>query len=140
MTSAEQPGFETSHDFHSGAARRIRRLVVVLAVAGAAILLPLRSWIWALGFVLGAAVAYVNMIYLEQTAGALARAGGQGTRSSALVAAGYLARFTMVAAAAYAIFEFSRVALYGFVGGLFVPVGAMICEAGYEVWYALRRG
>jgi hypothetical protein len=41
---------------------------------------------------------------------------------------------------AYAILTFSPLSLYGFLTGLFLPVGAIACEAGYEVYAAVARG
>jgi hypothetical protein len=34
----------------------------------------------------------------------------------------------------------SRESLYGFLGGLFLAVAAILCEAVYELFVALRRG
>ena len=51
----------------------------------------------------------------------------------------FLARYAIVAAAAYVIFRSSRGALGGLLAGLFLPVAAIFCEAFYEVAVALRR-
>jgi hypothetical protein len=45
-----------------------------------------------------------------------------------------------MALAAYAIFKFSPASLYGLFAGLFLPVGAIMCEAAYELYAALRHG
>ena len=56
------------------------------------------------------------------------------------IAARFLVRYALIALGAYVIFKSSPASLYGFLGGMFLAVGALLCEAGYEVYGALRRG
>jgi hypothetical protein len=42
--------------------------------------------------------------------------------------------------AAYAIFSVSPASLYGLLTGLFLPVVAIACEAGYELYATVARG
>jgi hypothetical protein len=140
MTPPEQSGVDRADDFFAGASGRIRRFFIVLAVAAAALLLPLQGRALAAGFAIGALVAYANLAQLERAVGIFAaRAAGQGSDSGAGAGVRHLARYGGVAIVGYVIFRVSRTALFGFVGGLFVPIGAMVCEAGYEAWYTLRR-
>jgi hypothetical protein len=46
----------------------------------------------------------------------------------------------LMALGAYAILTVSPASLNGLLAGLFLPVGAILCEAGYEVYAALARG
>jgi hypothetical protein len=52
----------------------------------------------------------------------------------------FLLRYGVIIIAAYAILNVSERALYGMFVGLFLPVAAILCEATYEVYVALRRG
>jgi hypothetical protein len=45
-----------------------------------------------------------------------------------------------MAVGAYVILTVSPASLNGLLAGLFLPVAAILCEAGYEVYAALIRG
>jgi len=128
--------------FYSSALRRIRRFMIALALV-----LSLAAWLrfgWriALGFFCGCAIAYLNFHWLDRVVTALAdRATQSGLKqSSGGVIFRFLVRYFLMAAAAYVIFTVSRASLYGLLAGLFLPVGAIACEAAYEVYAALRHG
>ena len=128
--------------FYSGALDRIRHFMMVLALG-----LTLAAW-WrfgarpALGFACGCAIAYLNFYWLKRVISALAdRATGNATRqSSEGVVARFLLRYVLMAVAAYAILTVFPKSLNGLLVGLFLPVGAIACEAVYEVYVALARG
>ena len=132
---------EAEH-FYSGAAARITRYMLVLAALGAAIT-GWRIGIWfAAGFLVGCLIAYVNFSWLKRAVNALAEraTGGGGHEGGRGVFIRFLLRYGLIAIAAYAIFEISTPGLYGMLAGLFLPVGAIACEAAYEGYIALRRG
>ena len=52
----------------------------------------------------------------------------------------FLLRYVLMAIAAYVILTVSPASVYGLFAGLFVPVGAIACEAAYEVYVAVARG
>jgi hypothetical protein len=128
--------------FYSGAIDRIRRVMVVIApvLSGAA-------W-WkfgprsALGFTLGCAIAYINFYWLKRViAGFADRATGATTASSGEgIVFRFLLRYMLMAVGAYVILTVSPASLNGLLGGLFLPVAAIVCEAAYEVYVALARG
>jgi ATP synthase I chain len=128
--------------FYSGALGRISRLMVALAVA-----LSIAGW-WrygwrvAVGFACGCAVAYLNFHWLKKVVIALAdRSTQPGTsQSSSGMVLRFLLRYVLMALGAYVIFTFSPASLYGLFAGLFLPVGAIACEALYEGWAALASG
>ena len=132
--------------FSAGAEGRIRRWLLLLAVAAGLPLVWFEGWQFGLGYGLGAVVAAAAMHELELVAAAFsARAAGQGAgedapESSARTSMRFLLRYAAAAVAGYVIFRISKAALYGYIAGLFLPVGAMICEAGHEAWFALRHG
>ncbi|HKU20214.1 MAG TPA: ATP synthase subunit I [Terriglobales bacterium] len=134
---------QTASDaFYSRALPRIRRFMLALAVPLAVFICLRFGWKLALGFVVGCAIAYVNFHWLKRTVSSLAdrlTATGK-SPSSAGVVLRFLARYFLMALAAYVIFAFSPASLYGLFAGLFLPVGAIMCEAGYELYAALRWG
>jgi small-conductance mechanosensitive channel len=127
--------------FYSGAVSRITRLMPVLALLG-----TVASWwraggAFAIGFAFGCVVAYVNFYWLKRVVNALGELTQVDRRDVARQAVvRFLMRYGVIAIAACAILSFSARGLYGMTAGLFLPAGAILCEAAYEVYVALRRG
>ena len=134
-------GAETD-SFYSGALARIARCMIGLAVLFTAAGWLRFGWRIALGFGCGCAIAYLNFHWLERVVSALAdRATQSGrTQSSGGVVFRFLLRYFLMAVAAYAIFSVSPASLNGLFAGLFLPVGAIACEAVYELYAAVSRG
>jgi hypothetical protein len=61
-------------------------------------------------------------------------------QSGSRVVGGFFMRYILIAVGAYVIFKSSAMSVYGLFVGLFVPVGAVLIEAAYETYGALRRG
>jgi hypothetical protein len=96
----------------------------------------------ALGFIAGSAIAFFNFYWLKRAVVAL---GDRVTNSSyrqsgSRVVGGFFMRYILIAVGAYVIFKSSAMSVYGLFVGLFVPVGAVLIEAAYETYGALRRG
>lgn len=131
-----------SEVFFAGAIRRIPRFMilsaVVLAIAGE-VLFGCRV---AVGFALGAVIAYVNFYWLERVVTALVdrAVNSEYRQSSGGVVFRFVVRYFLMAAAAYAILRVSPASLYGLLAGLFLPVAGIACEAAYELYAALARG
>ena len=138
MTTQEQ----AAETFYSGALSRISRLVPGLGV----LTLPLLLWRWpwqvGAGFALGAGLSVYNFWSLSRSVNALADRITQGgsRESGGMIVAMLVLRYGVVGAAAYVIVKSSVAAVYGLLGGLALPVAAMVCEAAYELYVALRRG
>ena len=135
------PNPDAQH-FYSGALDRIRRFMLILAallVAATGLKFGLRS---ALGLAVGSAIAYLNFHWLKRVVTALGeRATGTTTAQSGKgVVFRFLLRYVLMALGAYAILTVSPASLNGLLAGLFLPVGAIACEAGYELYVALARG
>lgn len=131
----------TQERFYDGAERRL--LITMPVIAGlASLALGLAyGWRFGLGVALGCAVAYANFYWLRRIVSGLAdRAAQQGQPSGTGIVFKFFIRYALLGVAAYAIFTFSLVSLYGFLGGLFLPVAAILVEAGYEAYAALRGG
>ncbi len=131
-----------SEAFYSGAIPRIGRLILWLGLPWTFAAFVWLGWKGAVGAAAGTLAGYESFVSLARAVSGLAdRITDAGSRESGKrIVVRFLARYALVAAAAYVIFTVSRVALYGFIAGLCLPVLAMMCEAGYEVTVALRRG
>jgi ATP synthase I chain len=138
----DHPIASSSENFYSGAYARITRFMLVLAAATSIAVIALFGWTAAAGFVLGCAIAFLNFHWLKRVVSALAdRATAAGERQSGTgVVVRFLLRYFLIALGAYAIFAISRDSLYGLLAGLFLPVGAILMEAVYELYAALSRG
>ena len=135
MTSPNQPA---SDDFYARSLDRIQRFMLVLGTAAlitACILLGLRI---GMGFALGAAIAYLNFHWLKKVVAGLAEL-TIGSASSRGVVHRFLLRYFLMAIVAFVILTVSRESLYGLFAGLFLPVAAILCEAGYEAYAAVVR-
>ena len=90
----------------------------------------------ALGFLLGCVIAYLNFQWLKSGVSGLAdRATNSGKAQSGKgIIARFLLRYVLLGVAAYAILTSFPASLRGLFAGLFLPVGAIACEAVYEVF------
>jgi uncharacterized membrane protein len=122
------------------AVRHVEHLIPGLAIVVSAALGLMGSWAAALGFLLGAAVAYINFRWLKSTVLALAEAITQTgpPRSRPSVVLRFLTRFILIALVAYVIFASYPLAFHGFLGGIFVPVLAIFLEAARVAFAAIR--
>ena len=136
-----QPAPE-SEAFYAGALERIRGFMLALAgvvTAGAWVAFGWRS---ALGLALGCAIAYLNFYWLKRVVTAMAdRITQSGRRESSRgIVLRFVLRYFLMGVSAYVILSVSPASLYGLLAGLFLPVAAIACEAGYEVCVAVARG
>ena len=116
--------------------------MLVLGLAALITVSAFFRWTIGVGFALGGVIAYANFYWLEKIVGGLgdlaARQGGAAT--SRRVIRRFIFRYALMALVAFVILTVSRESLYGLFAGLFLPVAAMLCEAGYEAYAALVRG
>jgi hypothetical protein len=95
-----------------------------------------------IGFAAGAAIAYLSFRSLNKAVQSLASRivdSGQPASAFSLVN-GFFLRYLLAGIVAYVIFTSSSQAFRGFLFGLCTPVAAMLMEAGFEAYAALRRG
>ena len=128
--------------FYAGAERRIPRFMAAVFLLSAGSLWYWRGTEFVLAFLLGAAVAFGNLVWLKQiTAAYVDRLSGSGARGSGWgLALRFLLRYALIALLAYGMFKNRLAGVHGFLAGLFLPVSAFACEAVYELYVALRRG
>jgi len=128
-------------EFYSGAAARIPWFMAGLGLA-----LSVVAW-WryghssALGFLAGSIIAFLNFHWLKSGVSGLAdRATNSGKAQSGKgIVARFLLRYVLMGAAAYVILTSFPASLRGLFAGLFLPVGAIACEATYETYVAVTR-
>ena len=125
---------------YSHALQRIQVLMVVIGTAALITAFAMFDWRIGLGFAVGAAVSTLNFYWLKKVVAGIAaatlRAGAPiSTRG---VVTRFLLRYFLMAVAAFVILTVSRDSLYGFFAGLFLPVAAILCEAGYETYKVIR--
>lgn len=127
--------------FYSGALDRIRNSMIVLGLG-----LSAAAW-WrfgravALGFLCGCVIAYLNFHWLKSGVSGLAdRVTNSGkSHSGKGIVARFLFRYVLLGAVAYGILTSFPASLRGLFAGLFLPVAAIACEAGYELYVAVTR-
>jgi len=121
-----------------------RRLFVVMV----GLLIALAPLIWlrygrgmALSFAIGGAISLINVYWLKRILTAMVDAiAVEGKRRSpGGIVLRFLLRYVLIGVAAYAIFKSSAMSLYGLCAGLSLPVGAVLIEAAYAIYGALRR-
>ena len=118
------------------------RFIIILG-AGFALF---TSWrfgaISGIGLAAGALIAYLSFRSLNKAVQSLAsRIVDSGQRASGFsLVNGFFLRYLLAGIVAYVIFTSSSQAFRGFLFGLCTPVAAMLVEAGFEAYAALRRG
>jgi ATP synthase I chain len=138
----QEPNAQRAEAFYSGALDRIRISMIVVGLIFSAAAVVRYGWRVGLGFALGCVVSYLNFRWLKRVVSAMAdRITESGKRESSKgIVARFLLRYVLMGLAAYAILSVSPASLYGLLAGLFLPVAAIACEAGYEVYVAVARG
>ena len=137
-----EPTPSAADEFLGGALNRIRKYLVAASGAGLVVCLVFFRWPVAVGFLTGAIISYVNHRWLERAVNALGEritTGESKERGGGIVLRAAL-RYAFIAMGAYVIFNLSRAALYGFLGGVCLPIVAVACEVAVEVFVTLRRG
>jgi len=116
--------------------------MVVLLFAGTPVLWVRCGGGLALSFAIGGGISLINFYWLKRTLAALVEAVAvQGRkRSPAGVLLRFMLRYILIGVAAYAILRGSAMNIVGLCAGLSLPVGAVLIEAAYAIYGALRRG
>lgn len=131
-----------TESFLAGAYRRIQTAILVLAVLVTPALWTFTGWRIAVGFLIGAALAYLNFLWLKESIVALTdRATAQETSPQGrAVIFKFIFRYLVIATVAYAIISSSTISILGLIAGFFLSVVALLFEAVAEVVYSLRHG
>lgn len=120
--------------------QRLNFSLGLLLAAGVLTFLSLRDWKMSLGFLLGGLIGVFNFVVLKRTVAAVGQvvAEGRATPSVKRQVFKFFFRYLLLAAVLYVIFKSSAVSVYGLFIGLFLPVAAILIEAIYELYSALR--
>jgi ATP synthase I chain len=142
LITPTEPTPSKANQFLDRALERIRKFMLALAILGLLVCAAVFRWPVAAGFGVGAIVSYVNHRWLERAVEAVGEritVGQSRERGRGIVFRAVL-RYVFVAIGAYVIFNVSRAGLYGFLGGVCLPIAAIACEVAVELYVALRRG
>jgi len=122
--------------------RRLSIFMAGLLIAATPLLWVRYGRAVALSFVIGGAISIVNFYWLKRVLNGMMEAVAvQGKRRSAGgMVLRFLLRYVLIGVTVYAIFKSSAMSLYGLCAGLSLPVGAVLIEAAYAIYGALRRG
>ena len=135
-------GSATAYDpFYAASLIRIRNFMLALAPIFTIAALWKFGRFAAVGFLLGGVIAYLNFHWLKSGISGLADRvtnTGKGQSGKGIIAR-FLLRYVLLGLAAYAILTSFPASLRGLFAGLFLPVGAIVCEAVYETYVALAR-
>jgi hypothetical protein len=142
-TPPPPPVPETAADrFFSSAIPRMLRFVLLVGAVLTCFAVWRFGFITGLGFATGVVVAYLSFRSLNKAVKSLAGRivdDKQPDHGFSLVN-GFFLRYLLAGIVAYVIFTSSSQAFRGFLFGLCTPVAAMLMEAGFEAYVALRRG
>jgi hypothetical protein len=129
-------------DFYAAAERRIRRFELAIAILGALITWQIAGPGSAAAFLVGAAISAVNFLWLKQAVDVLAEHSTGASpqprpRRARGVAFKFLARYALIALAAYVILKHTAWNMKALFAGLFLFVAAILAEICFEIVAAL---
>jgi ATP synthase I chain len=142
QNSVENATEGASEAFYAGGLIRIRNFMLALAPILAIATAVKFGMHPALGFLLGCVISYLNFHWMKSGVLGLAdKVTNTGKPQSGKgIIARFLLRYALLGGAAYAILTSFPASLRGLFAGLFLPVGAIVCEAAYELYAGIRRG
>ncbi len=119
--------------------RRIAWLTLAFGAAAGAIAVFSHAWSWAVGLVVGAALAWFNFRWLRRGVDALvlasaAQAGAEKPQVPPGTYAKMAFRYALIALTVYVIFRFLNIPLASMVAGLCALGAATIAASVYEIW------
>ena len=122
--------------------QRLNFSIGVLLLAGLLTFLSLRDWRMSAGFLIGGLVGFFNLLVLKRTVSTVGQvlAEGKATPSVKRQVFKFFFRYVLLGIALYVIFKSTAVSVYGLFLGLFLPVGAILIEAVYELYIGFRHG
>jgi hypothetical protein len=145
MTPAQSQASSTdapAERFFSAAIPRMLRFILIFGASFTLCAAWRFGLIPALGFAAGAFIAYLSFRSLNQAVQSLASriVDAKQPASGFSLVHGFFLRYLLAGIVAYVIFTSSPRAFRGFLFGICTPVAAMLMEAGFEAYTALRRG
>jgi small-conductance mechanosensitive channel len=128
---AKRPRFQNFEKLISGT-------TLVLGLVAAIAVGFFQGWLWAAGVAVGSVLAWLNLRWLGQGVGALAKAAtAQSTQESVQVPVGSyfvaMFRYALIAIAVYVIFKYLKVPILSMIAGLFALGAATLVACLYEI-------
>lgn len=141
-TGEDQRKTAAAEFFYAGAIIRIKRTILVLGLVCGPLVWFRFGALPAMGFLLGAAISYLNFRWLAQAVNGLSAriVDAQSPEKGGTIVARFLLRYLVIGMVVYVTFISWPAAFRGLLTGLCLPVAGMMGEAGYEGYMALRRG
>jgi hypothetical protein len=122
-----------SEEFYQRAVARILKFLGLLAFSGTVVCFTWKGWRAAAGFALGAALAWINFLWLKRIADSV---GASNVKASAPSAFFFGSRYLILGVVAYVILRFTNISTPATLVGLFVSLGAVLAEIVFEIVYA----
>lgn len=147
-TPSQQSSETQAREFYNGLQRRVARLCVVLGCLGTAVTFAVHGVNVGVPFAAGCFLGWLNFAWMVRSTESLltrvvslstAGLGSQAPRGGSAVFK-FVLRYVLIGIVAYAILTSSVFSILGLFAGLFLPIGALMLEAFYEVWVSYRRG
>lgn len=138
-----------ARQFYNGALRRAQQFAAVLGAVLAVCCFSLRGIRFGVPFLAGVLVGWLNFLWLARSCTQLmdrvASLSQQGTPSARIPKGGgavlrFLLRYVLIGVVSYVIFKSTAFDVLGFFAGLSISIAALMVEAMFEVFMALRRG
>ena len=141
MSTPESP-IPLNEAFLDRALTRIRKFMLILAGSGILLCFMFFRRAATVGFAAGALISYLNQRWLERAIEALGEriTTQQSNERGGAIVFRALMRYALIACCAYVIFNVSQRGLYGFLGGVLLPIAAIACEVAIEIFIGLRHG
>jgi len=140
--AAKSPDLSPAERFFSAAVPRMLRFILILGALFTLLSGSHFGLVAAVGFAAGALIAYSSFWSLNRAVQALASRIVDSNRpeSGYSLVHGFFLRYLLAGIVAYVIFTSSSQAFRGFLFGLCTPVAALLMEAAFEAYTAVRRG
>lgn len=122
-----------TNEFYDGAIRRIQRLIIGIALLGAAIAAAKFGVRAGAGFAAGALLSYFSFHMIRGVAGGI---GSAAARRAGAYAALFLMRYALLGAVVYVIVKYLEVSLMALLAGLFASAAAVLAEVLYELAFS----
>jgi small-conductance mechanosensitive channel len=128
---AKRPRFQNFEKLISGT-------TLVLGLVAAIAVGFFQGWLWAAGVAAGSVLAWLNLRWLRQGVGALAKAAtAHSTQEPVQVPLGSyfvaMFRYALIAIAVYVIFKYLKVPILSMIAGLFALGAATLVACLYEI-------
>jgi len=127
----------------AGAYKRVQAALLIAAAVAAAGVGVRFGRTFAVGMMLGSAVAFINFLWLKGSmlafSGRFAQPEAPASPKSSLMMVKFLLRYAVIGVSAFVILKSSAGSAKGFVWGLLMSVPALLFEAGYEIVFSLRH-